>query len=121
MLDLKDCYFMIYLQNEEQLALKYILKNWVIHVTMHQSCSTDLDLAKDLDGSEPDSFVLPMDRTAVFRSAIESFYLKPTLPRAQAIIGSKHYEMLAKWFFDEKVSMTKEEVLNLHSHYNKPE
>jgi hypothetical protein len=124
---LKENYFMIYLQPEEQLALKYILKNWVMvvigppnHGTHAASkvLDTYLDLAKDLDGLEPESFVLPMQRAAVFRVALEHFYNILTIPQDQRMIAAKHYEMLAKWFFEDKVAMTKDEVLNIGSHYN---
>ena len=124
---MKETFFMIYLQPEEQLSLKYILKNWVMGVISNPNChqlfasqmmDTYLDLAKDLDGIEADSFVLPMMRTAIFRSALDSFYHKNTIPLAQAEIGSKHYEMLAKWFFEDKVSMTKDDILNLGSGFN---
>ena len=126
--NLKDTYFMIFLQPEEQLALKYILKNWVMGVLANQDyhpaftsqiLDMYLDLAKDLDGQEADSFVLPMMRTAIFRSAFETFYWQRIdLSVDHMKIAGKHYEMLAKWFFEEKVAMTKDEVLNLGSHFD---
>jgi hypothetical protein len=118
---------MIHLQPEEQLALKYILKNWVQRLMSHDDCNKSLasslldvylDLAKDLDGIEADSFVLPLQRTSIMRSAMENFYhIKPIIPRKEAMAAAKHYEMLAKWFFEDKIAMTKDEVLNLGSQY----
>lgn len=124
---MQPSYFMIFLQPEEQLALKYILKNWAMYALSHQSAhvrinsqilDTYLDLAKDLDGDESDSFVLPLQRVGLFRNAMEIFYQKPSLLKEQAVIGAKHYEMLAKWFFEDKIAMTKDEILNLGSHHN---
>lgn len=117
---LKNTYFMIFLQPEEQLALKYILKNWVLQnwESIALTLDTYVDLVKDLDGIEPESFVLPMMRTAIFRSAFESFYVGNLLSPTQSKIAAKHYEMLSKWFYEEKVAMTKDEVLNLSSEYH---
>lgn len=124
---MQPSYFMIFLQPEEQLALKYILKNWVMNALSHQSSharissqilDTYLDLARDLDGCEPDSFVLPLERAGIFRLAMELFYQNPCLPKDQSMIAAKHYEMLAKWFFEDKIAMTKDEILNLGSHHN---
>jgi hypothetical protein len=125
---MKETYFMIYLQSEEQLALRYILKSFIMTVTSPPNCKTlaasqmwdtYLDLAKDLDGLENGSFVIPLQRVPIFRTALEHFYqINEVIPADQRVIAATHYERLAKWFFEDKVGMTKEDVLNLGSGFN---